>query len=606
MASRSSWRRAGVAAVFLLAVAACVPVAYYAMFSQFRGYDDEGYFLVSLKLVGQGQHLYDAVATGYGPTYYLIFVPVFKAIGVSHDAGRLVTIAVWSLGSVVFGDAVRRVTRSLGFGLVSFAAAFFVMAVSVWEPMNPGPILYALVGAMAWLLAVDRGGRNRIRLIGGFAAAAALVKLNVGAYAATAALFALVTTSRPGRRYYRAVAFAALVGLPVALFARDLGSLKIYHYAVLVAVSGVAVAAGAATHVDREPPWPFKAVAAFVLGAGVVAALVSVLTIVAFGSTPAGLFEGVFVRAVKQRELFKGIQEVQWLPLVGALPALALPLLPPARLVPHLIALAQLGGGALIIVLAFTAQLFGQTSFAVVEWGIPFVWLLLATPADRAMNFLPARSFLAALAVLEALYAYPVPGAQRGFAEAFVVPAGAILLGDGYSHFAPYAAAAGASARRMVTVAPALLGLSLLFVTSVAPLQRTRTAYRAGIPVPLHGAHRLHLQRWEVDRLVFLTRGLAHCSTFVPVLGLNSLYLFAEKQPPAFMAVPWTRALDDDRQREIVARLYRDPRACVAFSQEWSTFWDPAPPAGPLLRFVREEFTRKGPARSGESVLVRR
>lgn len=72
------------------------------------------------------------------------------------------------------------------------------------------------------------------------------------------------------------------------------------------------------------------------------------------------------------------------------------------------------------------------------------------------------------------------------------------------------------------------------------------------------------------------------------------------------MAVPWTRALDDRRQRKIVARLRPDRRACVVFSREWLAFWDPDPPAGPLRTFVSTEFKLKRPERGGESVQIRR
>src|SRR5450755_2984681 len=68
--------------------------AYWAMFSQFAPYDDEGVFDFSLKLFVAGHPLYNSVFSEYGPFYYELFGGLFALTGhsVTTDAGRLMQL----------------------------------------------------------------------------------------------------------------------------------------------------------------------------------------------------------------------------------------------------------------------------------------------------------------------------------------------------------------------------------------------------------------------------------------------------------------------------------------------------------------------------------
>src|SRR5262245_40424838 len=76
--------------------------AYFQVFSFFAVYDDEGYLLISLKLFRQGLPLYDTVYSQYGPFYYGFMDVVLSAgrLDVTHDTGRLITVAIWATTSL--------------------------------------------------------------------------------------------------------------------------------------------------------------------------------------------------------------------------------------------------------------------------------------------------------------------------------------------------------------------------------------------------------------------------------------------------------------------------------------------------------------------------
>src|ERR1700722_8310003 len=191
---RPRWLPAG--AVYALLVVLCLLAAYWAMFSQFAPYDDEGFFDYSLQLFVAGHSLYNSVFSEYGPFYYELFGALFSLIGhgVTTDAGRLIQLVLWVAASLGLGLAAHRLTGRLTLGVAALATSFTLMNALTAEPMHAAALVCALLTTMALVIAFGLPALPRASLcmLGGLAAALLLTKINVGAYAVISIAFAAV------------------------------------------------------------------------------------------------------------------------------------------------------------------------------------------------------------------------------------------------------------------------------------------------------------------------------------------------------------------------------------------------------------------------------
>src|SRR5262249_57853242 len=92
----------------------------------------------------------------------------------------------------------------------------------------------------------------------------------------------------------------------------------------------------------------------------------------------------------------------------------------------------------------------------------------------------------------------------------------------------------------------------------------TADAYAAGAPFDVPGGGRVRTQPDRVAQVQDLTRGIRrHCSTFVTLPGLNSLYLWSGEPAPVEVPGPWMFFLTADDQRKIVDEIRDIPRLCA-------------------------------------------
>jgi hypothetical protein len=90
-----------------------------------------------------------------------------------------------------------------------------------------------------------------------------------------------------------------------------------------------------------------------------------------------------------------------------------------------------------------------------------------------------------------------------------------------------------------------------------------------------------------VDRL------RAQCETFVTLPGLNSLYLWAELEPPTgFNATSWMFLFDASLQERIVARLETIERLCLVRQPQQERSWARGRPlpVRPLSTYLQTRF----------------
>src|SRR5258706_827579 len=78
------------------------PMAYVSMFNGFHAYDDEGFFLVTIRDFLSGHPLLTPYVPLYGPFFYELMGGLFKLLGLqpTHDVGRWVTLAIWLTSSI--------------------------------------------------------------------------------------------------------------------------------------------------------------------------------------------------------------------------------------------------------------------------------------------------------------------------------------------------------------------------------------------------------------------------------------------------------------------------------------------------------------------------
>jgi hypothetical protein len=295
----------------LTAVAAGV-AAFYALFTQFASYDDEGTLLVALKAFADGQVLYRDIYTAYGPFFFEVFGGFFALTGwaVTNDASRLIVGLVWVASSVLFGVAAQRLTGRLALGIAATVVTFSALRVFAAEPMHPQVAIAPLMGGITLLVASGPGRRVALSgaLVGALLAGLVLTKVNAGGYAVLAAVFATALAWEPlrSRRRLRLAAIAVLLLLPFLIMYPDLSKEWVRELAVLelFAFAAIAIAAHTARPLPRESDqslrrWLLAAVA------GAMAAGAAVLGILLLtGTTPAEVFDGTVTQGLKVRDAF--------------------------------------------------------------------------------------------------------------------------------------------------------------------------------------------------------------------------------------------------------------------------------------------------------------
>src|SRR5579859_2879172 len=410
-----SSHRAGRAAIaFAVVTCALAPVAYVTLFSLFNTYDDEGYFLVTLRDYLSGHALYTQVSTIYGPFYYETLAGLFKLLGLEpgNDSGRYLTLAVWLVTSLGGALVTYRLTRNLWLAVGAQFVTFHVLTALGSEPIQPaglvGLLLMCLTGAAA-----GRSARPRATaaLIGAIVGALCLVKVNVGAFAALAVIFAFAASLKSRWRHFLLPLTAvAMALLPLALMASQLIRDWVLEFALVVTMASAAVGIVCLAARPRHADAPS---AGWLVAGGLVVVIACLGVALAGGTGLGDLLNELVLGAWKLPQLYVwpiriNALVVAWalLCLVGAISMLVVraDAQLPAAAAPAIRLMAGL--------LTWTLVLFLPSSLFLLA--LPLAWLATQAPRETAddSTFGYARVLLPALAVLESLQAYPVAGTQ--------------------------------------------------------------------------------------------------------------------------------------------------------------------------------------------------
>jgi len=606
---------AGYGVLLLVAVLAATLAVYPAMFSALV-VEDEGYVLISLHENLSGGALYDDVYSQWGPAFYVLMGGVFALPGLDldHDAGRLVTLALWTATSLLCGASLLRFSGSLAVALAGGVVAFYALTPMVFSPMHPGGLLAfllaSIVAVAVFLLRIRPS--TAMFAIGGLAAAAALIKVNVGLLAIAAIAFACANTVTPLRRVGAIrIAVALLLALtPFVLMASNLSEGWVLSYALVVGLSAAAIAIAASPLPGGLELRPLYALAA---GIGTVAAVVLAVVFVQ-GTTVSGLIDGVVSRPLRQPDLFLGEVDLPplaplwgllalcaatvtvWRSRTGAsIPGSIRRLIPVARIGVGLgiwVAVLRVGGAdplAIAYLHPWHADSIGLVA--------PLAWVAAVPPRRDELS--PSESFLRALiptlAVMQLLHPYPIPGTQIAWGLFLFAVVGGICVADGLGELIGAPVAFGLSERRLIGE---LVVIGFLVVVLAAPVRdwatRVNDEYDAGAPPGLRGAERLRLPPEHAADLRALSSAIpGSCSSFLTLPGVNSLYLFTGLDPPTGMnAGPWPMLFDRSDQRRIVEQVRGMDGLCAVRNRAFveDAIGTPDLPRRPLVGYIQRRF----------------
>jgi hypothetical protein len=610
------WRRRDVrlalgALAFAAVTLVTVLLAKPRMFTGFAGYDDEGYMLIALRSFLEHGHLYDDIFSQYGPFYYEFWGGFFELFGipVDHDGGRTAAIVAWVGASLLFGLSIWRMTRSALLGLATQMLVFGAIITVVNEPMHPGGTICLLLGAIVALSCLVRGGVSPLStaFLGGAVMALILVKVNVGAFALIS-LALVCAASYPAlarRRWLRPAVEVLFVATPLLLMTSKFGEAWARHYAVHVAIAALALvvvlrARAVPRRQDEELWW---------LGGGLVAVGATVcLAILAAGTTPGGLIEGVISQPLRQSDAFSlalGLADRVYLfDLLGLVGALAFWYLARGREQVRSPALVSLTAVLSIVIglemsLATIGKtaLFDLTAFPGYQFAfLPFVWVaLVPVPGEDDGDTAFARLLLSSLAVLQALHAFPVAGSQTAWSTFLLIPVGALCVANGARGLAR--TLAGERERRAIgaiaVVAAAVTMLVLVNIQLRQPLKGYRAAYDGSVSLGLPGAEDVHLAPEEADLYQQVSRAIGeNCRSLLMLPGMNSFYFWTGLEPPTgYNATGWTTLFDDAHQQRVIDETSSIRGLCLLENEGLAAGWGGGEiPEGPLVRYLHRGF----------------
>lgn len=610
-------------AVFL---ALAFPIAFFTVSTTFGSQDDEGYVLISLKQFMSGGALYHSVFSQYGPFPYELWGAIYKILGLSvtPNNGRLTAIVLWLICSLLIGATVERLTGSATIGLIGAIFGFAGCAVIANDPMHPQALALALVFAvMAAVTLLPRRRVLQMSIVGCGLAALVFTKINIGASLVLATLLVLsVASPRLRRHRWLVLALGVIcVLMPLALMSKDLDQSWAQNFAILIALGIAAVAVCLVRSPLARLPTGAQDGAGVLVVAFVATLAVIAVVIVALGTSPYDLLEGVVIRRLNQAGVNTVPATVPTLAVyfgaIGLACAVGSTRLEHRRHASLLPGLIRVGAG--LVIWLWATGLFpfslspNPTGLGVC---IPLSWMALVPAGDHeAGPNLFTRAMLAALPVFGAIDAYPVAGDQVFLASVAFIPVGGVILGDGVRTLTAWSRAMGercvSRVTRIVPLATATLLGVLTYQVLLQAVVNDGANYRTLKPLPFKGATMLRESATTTADFVQVVDTLrAECDTFLSVPGLDSFYFWAHMSPPnGLNAGTWMYLLNTSEQQRVVDAVSHVRRLCLIRNPGvlnfWSTVAGRAPPNLPLWRFVQSGFTPLTTA-GGYQVLIRK
>ena len=582
---------------------------YYRMFGVFGGWDDEGYFMMTVKQFLDGDTLYSEIWTFYGPAFYVYKWVIHGLLNLpnTHDVNQFTTLVMWVLSSLIGGLVAFRMTRSALGGAAAYALFFLTLFAVGYIPAHPQELCTVLVAAS--LLAIpgdnkERGFIFRLILVGALLAGVILSKINIGIFLCLAFALTFVVFTAPGRLRQSALLslMLTMAALPFVMLREHL-SMQWFGLGVLIAATLIGTLLVGLMKNNRAV-FSVKhcAVAAIsFIATGILICLLALRS----NATPAVLLDGLVLKPLKltgvsaTEGVFHQFTSV-WAfvavfaaagiyfyskrkPLQGEIALLLLQtVFGAATVLALLIGHYKIGLRIVEKILGWSSMTnwiyFSESvgHFVIFNFATPFLWLLIIKQIreqDFSSGFVP-RTALVFTALLLTLQIYPVPGGSHmAFATFLIVIAAVVCLCDAFKGFKKLFPQPFGKPQSYVALA-SIAALIVIFA-GIHRTYQTRELYNSRFPLNLLGTNHMRLSEDQVRDYNFLTYNIKfNCDSFVSSPGLISLYFWAEKETPTnsnFGA--WKYLLDDAEQQLIVDKLKTSQNGCAVYSSNWTQWY---------------------------------
>jgi hypothetical protein len=613
---------AALSALVLLVLAGVMSVtAFWAVCTDFSSYDDMGCLMLIQKTFFSGHPLYDQTFTPYGPAYYAWqqFLHCVTRLPLSHDTTLLFTTFSLVTASLLCAGYVARMTRNLFLTAFTLLAVATLLMVMKCEPGHPQELCALLLTGMMFGGSYLTSGRYPAIILGGIGfcvGVLSMTKPNLGVFAVVAGAVSLSRLAPTGklRQLLFGVSALAAVVLPATLMWHNLpavaGYCVIESAAILLLVMRLA-----RWQPDLSLPWKSFAAPIAGLGAALMGCAIYAL---ATGTTFAGLARGLLLQHLgfDQRFSFNAPFQAEDVLIPVCFAGLVWALTGPARDIwpatPWVSSVLKFGVAPFMVV-AVVPLGFAKTFI----WSLPLI-VATAWPSPRQPGStwaLAPRHFALSLAVLIAMWGYPVWGAQAGLSFFLLIPVAIVSCADAVRYGCWRGAGAGArpggqpgapaspaqtpqpaGARQRKTTWMAISYAAVAGVMGVALLQADRAAgaYNRLEPSGLRGSRLLHMPTEQADFYRRLVRTVqAHGRACFTMPGLGSLYFWANQDPPtSFNATAWMTLFTPDQQSRVVEDLQRTPDLCVIRWNPLVEFWTRGRDisTNKIVRYIEDNF----------------
>ena len=572
---RSAVRHILVTSTCVFAVALlCLTFAVHCLRVHLAPYDDEGYMMSSLQSYLHGARLYTQTYTQYGPFFFFAQELFFRLahLQVTHDTNRLVTLVYWMMAACFGSFFVYRLCRSALLACSAMAGCTVIGVVLAGEPGHPQQVIFVLLAASAFLSALiaTRYQGLSLLLLGMIGSALLFTKINVGAFYVFALAQTIVCLLLRGQRRIIGVSFMALVSiaLPYMLVSRTLGPFSAF---CVTATASVTVTFLASALSKVRPGIP-AGLLGWLLGGGLLAAGLILFRCRMVGISASSLVDGLLLEPAKHPLLFSAFMRPSRETLqIGFVLVLSTGMLMLTFLASRgvlarhlwLVGMVRWAAG----ILAVPMLLHGSVS-----WVLPLIPLTVIRVQEERRDWPAAfaRIFLANLAVMQYLQAYPVAGSQRYIASLPVLLCAIVWISDGIDELSLLAGGAVSRRNALAWAAVAVIVIATA-ETWVEYVDRT-----ARVPSGLRGSSILLLKPAAAEQLQYLANHVTtNCGMLFTMPGMGSFNFWSGVAPPNDSNMgAWMQYFSIERQAEILKLLRADSRACVIYNRRLVEFWE--------------------------------
>lgn len=567
---------------------------YFTANSTFAPFDDEGFFLSSIRSDASGLTIYDQYFTIYGPFYYLYQRALFWLFRLPFDqAGiRLAALFSGSLAAALFLTAAYNLTRRPA--LAGLAGLFIIyclidFALIAGHPNEPSAVVVALL--LCFLTATHRSERGATLALAAATLTLFFIKINLGALCLAASLLYLLWRQENGnvrgkvQPLYFIMALVAALCLPLVVVRTPLATTPLFQFSAALTVA-IALVLLAAFSPAKEAKSPLGAIikALLLLAAGIAC---GAALLIASGVTSASLYWGLFGQHGGIWGRYLLLPEPDAIIAASFIPSVLL-FLARRRLFktnPPLESLLLFFYGSAVLLLFFT----GYRSHAF-YFALAFLWLPanhLRSAGERS----DGAMFVVFLGLMFSLLMFPRMLSSVPFWPLLLVAVVAVdraWSGLGRLNVVQLI-------NRYSKPASALFGALLLgFLVTTIARDYGRFAAAEPLALPGSGALRLEPERAAVyRRLVSEITPLG--DTLFTVPGMPSLNLWSGiPEPTGFNFTNWVPHFPPAIQERIVEALRTAEHPLVVWNDRLLEFWGlwTIPTGSPLLDHIRADFCK--------------